>query len=627
MKTKLQNFSCLFFSLTISLGLVAQVEFLNETFSGTSIPDGWTQETSATDGGWKAGSATALSSEFWTIPPHDGNMAATNDDECNCDKSNDFLISPEIDLDTALNALLSYDYFYNGGTYQGDTESFKLEISLDGGETWEILEDVTPVGEWTTRLIDLTQYIGEKIHLGFRYNDDGGWLFGAAIDNVNVSEVVKYDLVGVSSDIQPFMLFGDPVSISGVLKNLGSDTITSLDLNYVVNDGDTINAKFNDLSIPLTKTFEFTHPIDWIPDGTGEYTIKIWADSLNGNADENPDNDLIIAETYVANELAQRKVLFEQFTSNTCVPCASSDPQIMSFLDNNDVNTENGKMVALKYHMNFPNPGTDQAYTAESGARFNYYGATGVPHASLGNVYSGHPLNLTQTIVDDEYNRPAVFDIDLWGICEDTNQVEFEIDLKSYVNFNESGVRLHAIIMEREITDEQFDPSPTTTQKLFKFVMRKMLPNSSGTLVQPMTEDEIRNFSFNYKLNNSITNDPHNLALIVFVQNASTKEVYQAEHIDIKSYLNTNNLSLDNSLSLFPNPANTSTTLVFEANADNAHVEIVNMAGQNVFSQNLGTVNGQTKITIPTSNFENGLYIVNLRSNNGVVSKKLSVIR
>jgi thiol-disulfide isomerase/thioredoxin len=43
----------------------------------------------------------------------------------------------------------------------------------------------------------------------------------------------------------------------------------------------------------------------------------------------------------------QRTVLFEQFTSNTCVPCASAAPVINNILNANNVNTPNGKVVSL----------------------------------------------------------------------------------------------------------------------------------------------------------------------------------------------------------------------------------------------------------------------------------------
>jgi len=66
----------------------------------------------SSDGGWKVGSSSAVSSQYFVIPAKDGNMVATNDDKCNCNKFDDRLISPSIDFSTAANAILSFDYFY-----------------------------------------------------------------------------------------------------------------------------------------------------------------------------------------------------------------------------------------------------------------------------------------------------------------------------------------------------------------------------------------------------------------------------------------------------------------------------------------------------------------------------------
>jgi hypothetical protein len=59
----------------------------------SGIPTGWTQSTSATDGGFQAGSASSMSSQYFTITDPGSNIVGTNDDDCNCDKSDEYLIT------------------------------------------------------------------------------------------------------------------------------------------------------------------------------------------------------------------------------------------------------------------------------------------------------------------------------------------------------------------------------------------------------------------------------------------------------------------------------------------------------------------------------------------------------
>jgi len=81
-------------------------------------------------------------------------------------------------------------------------------------------------------------------------------------------------------------------------------------------------------------------------------------------------------------------------------------------------------------------------------------------------------------------------------------------------------------------------------------------------------------------------------------------------------------------MSLYPNPANESATLSFTTVADNAVVEVINSLGQQVYTVQVGAVNGQEKVTIPTSELAEGLYFVNLKGSNGsTATARLSVVK
>ncbi|NNC85563.1 MAG: T9SS type A sorting domain-containing protein [Bacteroidia bacterium] len=158
----------------------------DENFEDT-VANGFTQQTLATDGGWLLGTSTDLSSANWSIPAH-GIFAATNDDECNCDKAAEYFILPPQNFDSAGTITLTTEIFFEGNTYQGATEVGSIVASVDSGLTWTTLTTVTGVSNWQTVNTDLTSYSGmSNVWIAYKFEDDGGWLYGYAIDDVVIT--------------------------------------------------------------------------------------------------------------------------------------------------------------------------------------------------------------------------------------------------------------------------------------------------------------------------------------------------------------------------------------------------------------------------------------------------------
>jgi hypothetical protein len=603
----------------------AQVTVLNENFNGTGLPTGWTQVSNATDGGWLTGTNTALQSSAWSIPAFDGRMVATNDDKCNCNKADEDLFTPVMDLSALSNAFLTFDVFFGKGTYQGATEFAQVRISNDGGTTWSLLKELTGQSTWRNELIDITNYISTDVQIGFRYNDGSGWTFGCALDNIKVYEAYEYDVTTLSLDINQFNLVNTPQPISGRLRNLGAQTITSLTLNYSVNNGTPVTANLTGLNITATSYYDYTHATDWTPTSAGPYTIKVWATNLNGNADQFTANDEVSVAVIASNQVAQRKVLYEQFTSNTCTPCASSAPTIKNFLNSNGVNTPSGKMVAIKYHQNFPAPGTDAAYTAEMGSRRTFYGITGIPAAvASGNAYNGHSAFLTQAIVDRVYSQPTFLNIDLDYTYDITaKSINITVDLNPLYSYG-SATKLHVVVIEDDVPNTKL-PGGTTSQTEFYHIARKMLPNQNGTNIASFTAGQARNFTFTHTFDN-IFNTMSGLSVVAFVQNSTTNEVFQVTSLSKDATSSQSDIYGAKNIKIYPNPMSTYSNVEFDVDGvQNINVQVMNSIGQLVESFDLNGVSGKYIHTLNTEKLENGIYILSTRMNGEVSNKKFVV--
>lgn len=161
----------------------AQTVIFSENFETGTLPLGWSTQQETGSVGWQVGNSLTQSSPYFNIPTH-SLFAASNDDACNCDMSNDLLISPMINLSTTLFPKLNFSAFYTGA-YNSKAE---ILISTDN-ITWTTLQNISAHPSWLTHTIDLTHYAGQSsVYLAFKHDDDGAWASGIAIDDVLITD-------------------------------------------------------------------------------------------------------------------------------------------------------------------------------------------------------------------------------------------------------------------------------------------------------------------------------------------------------------------------------------------------------------------------------------------------------
>ena len=273
---------------------------MTEDFEADTFPSGWSQITNASDNGWKIGTSEALSSQYWSIADNGSlRIAATNDDGCNCDKSNDYLITPPLNFTSLSSVAMSVDIFFGMGTYESFTEQASIEVSTDK-LNWTVIEEIHGHSGWDTHKIDLSDYKDEdSVYIAFHYSDNGGWLFGLAVDNIVVEVPPALDASLIKLKSLPYGLVNDSIRIVGTLFNNGITPITSLELNYYVNGNGPVSATIDSLDILPFTTYEFTHPVAWTPESTGDYDIQVEIFSVNTQTDEDSTNNVLTFHTEI----------------------------------------------------------------------------------------------------------------------------------------------------------------------------------------------------------------------------------------------------------------------------------------------------------------------------------------
>jgi len=197
---------------------------------------------------------------------------------------------------------------------------------------------------------------------------------------------------------------------------------------------------------------------------------------------------------------------------------------------------------------------------------------------------------------------------------------------------------LHIAIKEKKTTANV----KTNGETEFFNVMKKMVPNENGTAIAPLVNGTPASYSFCYTFNGSYrlpnnASDPINhaiehsveefadLAVAVWLQNAGTKEVYQAAEGQLVLGINDFD-PISHNMMLYPNPANDFTSISIDMDhSAEAVVNVVNTLGQTVISTSEQLESGTSKIQLATAGLSAGVYFVNVEIEGATQTLKLTV--
>lgn len=241
--TRIQTFAFLLFSLFFWQQANAQI-FFTEDFEGSTtsngLPAGWTESGLSTDGIFYVGDATSANSAgAWPVPAHTL-FAQSNDDACNCDKSEDRLILPVQNFATRSGGVELIADLHMDGDFGS---AGQIEVSTDGGTTWTPIYAIASASAWQNNVtISLNAYANSaSVLIAFRYTDSGNWATGLGVDNVRLNQTPAVDELLIS-DITPLQYTLMPenqsanIPVSTTVYNMGTGTASSVSVTTNVYD-------------------------------------------------------------------------------------------------------------------------------------------------------------------------------------------------------------------------------------------------------------------------------------------------------------------------------------------------------------------------------------------------------
>ncbi|MBI2967212.1 MAG: hypothetical protein HYY40_05295 [Bacteroidetes bacterium] len=422
----------------------------------------------------------------------------------------------------------------NGGPYtDGDTNTIYETICVPTGSTLKFtIDDVYCDGLCCGYGVGFYSVIvdGYTVATGSEYTCQEVSVFLAPPASIDAGPTVI--------DLDPIVILGSN-SITGTIKNFGTSAITSLKINYSINNNIPVTNQLTGINIDPFSTYDFTHNIPWVSGTAGDYICKVWTDNINGLSDKNPSNDTITVNCSVGYKSCQRTPLIEEFTSSTCNPCAyfNVTAGFDQFLTDIGANMPTGWATAVKYQMNWPAPGNDPSYNSHGNTRKNFYGVSGIPDAYIDgiNYEELDPASAMQTFIDERRNVPSFLELFANHTITGTT-VDISVKSVPYTNFSSSDNKLFLAVIE----DYYYYPASSTSQDAFHHVMRKMLPGASGTTYGTVNAFSIKSLTQSNTLTIDATPPPaqnsfdlwvgmNNVRVVAWVQDITTQEVFQSE--------------------------------------------------------------------------------------------------
>lgn len=323
----------------------------------------------------------------------------------------------------------------------------------------------------------------------------------------------------------------------------------------------------------------------------------------------------------VFNSSAQRKVLIEQFTNSGCPTCAGNTPVVATYANMNPSTT-----IMLSYHTSFPY--LDSMYfenSAQSNARVSYYSVSGVPTARVdGNYFTGNIVPSLNTTIPNRANIAPRYSVTFNNNFYINSDLTSTLTLQSLDAANENeDLSILVVVAERSVQKSSYLASPgANSETVYPWVVRKMLPDQNGTTLVNKTLNGSDQITVNWTMNN--IKDLNEVRVIAFVQNRTTKEVYQAE---INTPQNTTGVSeFEKNASAFliyPTPANKEITISRKNSEQSSatSVRLMDLLGSQILVKMFNST--QQSLKLDVANLARGIYFVILESENSKETKRI----
>ena len=260
---------------------------------------------------------------------------------------------------------------------------------------------------------------------------------------------------------------------------------------------------------------------------TGSHNILLVKEGYSSSSEDieieiNSIKNVMIS---LVEQVAQKVVIIEDFSNVSCGPCVVSNKILKSL----NSSYGNSKLVVVKYAANFPSP-IDPMYlanTEDAKSRMNFYNIMFTPTVIVDGINKpiASDSNSIKEQIDENLLVSAKFELAAdKSIVGEVIKISGTLKLLDSTELDFSNIVLHSVVIESTI--EYSTPPGSNGETEFEDVMRKMLPSNQGYSITEIEGSNQISFNFETVINSNW--DKEKLEVILFIQDKSSKKVYQA---------------------------------------------------------------------------------------------------
>lgn len=511
-------------------------------------------------------------------------------------------------------------------------------VSLQGSTTTFAETTLNGVNFLTDRFLDVSAFNGQTIYVAFRHHGVSDQ-FTIEIDDVKVEKVNPNDAEFVSlTNYAGTYALNSTVNFTGVVKNVGSNNITSMKIEWSVNGGVANSQTFSGLNIAPNATYNFTHSTSWTTSPAGSAEIEFDITEVNGTDDPNENNNSYDVDALVVNEIFAKKVIYEEGTGTWCQFCPRG---LVGLKDMGHLYPET--FIGIAVHN--ADPMVNAAYDTGLG---NFIG--GYPSGLLNRNTTEVDPGLTElqpaflTEVDKIPSSKIEVSFQSWN--QATRQVTFVATSTFALNIADADYNVAAVIVENGVTGTTSgynqinayaggalgplvdyeginwsalpNPIPAATM-VYDHVGRELLggwEGISGVIPTNVTYGTQYSTTFTHTL--PASQDENEIELVVMIIDNESGQIVNANKVDMSLILLSNENFASQNVKVYPNPT---TGLVNINIQEEASLQLVDMTGKVVLSRNL--TQGENPIQIDS--LSKGVYFAQIKGENVNTIEKIII--
>ena len=548
---------------------------------------------------------------------------------------NNFLVSPPIDLSTALSSNLKLKF--NAGSGQvtgGHAEHYAVYVTTtntiaDITAATPVFEQTLPTGEeMFSHIIDISSYSGQTVYVTFRHYDCSGQ-FILLIDDVIVEQVLSDNVSVNDLSLNRYSMMNIDNTLAVNITNNGANTITSLTIDW--NDGASHSSTISGLNIAQFASSSISHPTFVNYSSIIEKEISVTITEVNGQSDSDPTDNSATANFNTISQQSTKNVLFEEGTGTWCPGC----PGGTVVMDEMSV-AHPSNFIGIAVHVREDDP-------------------MNIPEYELAaDFFSAPSLNVDRTLLSQDifsaetlYNQQITLEVPAElsaTITGSGSSLTIEASSIFRTTFSNANLRFAVIIIEDHVTgttseydqanayaggaygdmgdfDELPNPVPAS-QMEYNHVGRALLGGYNGqenSVPTSISDGQEITYTFNYSVPSS-SNINHMHAIVVLIDQNSG-EIINAETASLYTGIeeNTNTIVTN----IYPNPTSDILNVEFEENSELYSIRIYDIKGNTVIQKEVNSALGKAELNL--SNLQKGNYFINISTKGTSTTKKIVV--